>query len=72
LAADPVPLGAPLGIRLGEPLGGVLGDVLGSVLPIAGGGLLTVAAVSLVIGMRVVRRKRDRQAASLSANGVKE
>lgn len=56
----PVPLGAPLGITLGNALGAALGLQLGTALPIAGAGLLTVAAASLVLGIRIVRRKRNR------------
>jgi hypothetical protein len=48
-------LGAPLGITLGQVLG-VL--PLGSALPIAGLGLLGVAAAGLAIGVRIIRRKR--------------
>jgi predicted MFS family arabinose efflux permease len=55
-----VPLGTPLGITLGNALGAALGLQLGTALPIAGGGLLTVAAVSLVLGIRMVRRKQNR------------
>lgn len=55
-----VPLGTPLGIALGDALGTALGLQLGTALPIAGGGLLTVAAVSLVLGIRMVRRKQNR------------
>lgn len=53
-------LGTSLGVGLGRTLGGVLGFPLGSALPIASGGLLTVAAVSLVLGIRIVRRKQNR------------
>jgi hypothetical protein len=38
------------------PLGTPLGSVLGSALPVAG--VLSVAAISLLIGIRIVRRKR--------------
>jgi len=38
------------------PLGVTLGAVLGSALPVVGS--LTVAAVSLLVGIRIVRRKR--------------
>lgn len=58
LAGTATPLGAPLGITLGNALGATLG-LLGTALPIAGAGLLTVAAVSLVLGIRIVRRKRN-------------
>jgi len=38
------------------PLGIPMGNVLGSALPVAG--VLSVAAFSLLIGIRIVRRKR--------------
>ena len=38
------------------PLGIPLGSVLGSALPVAG--VLSVAAVSLLIGIRILRSKR--------------
>lgn len=60
LAGVTVPLGTPLGITLGNALGAALGLQLGTALPIAEGGLLTVAAVSLVLGIRMVRRKQNR------------
>lgn len=60
LAGTVTPLGAPLGITLGNALGAALGLQLGTALPIAGGGLLTVAAVSLALGIRIVRRKHNR------------
>jgi len=43
---------------LGTPLGSVLGGTLGSALPIVGSGLLVVAASSLVIGIRIARKKK--------------
>jgi hypothetical protein len=49
------PMGGPLGVALGRVLGGT---TLGSLLPIAGGGLLIVAAASLMIGISIVRRKK--------------
>jgi hypothetical protein len=58
IAGPTVPLGTPLGVGLGTVLGSVLGGVpLGAVLPIASAGMLLVAAVSLVIGIHIVRRK---------------
>jgi hypothetical protein len=56
LAGPTVPLGTSLGVRLGA----ALGSRLGSVLPIASGALLLVAALSLVLGIYIVRRKRNR------------
>ena len=58
--AAAVPLGTSLGVGLGGRLGEVLGNPLGFLLPIVSGGLLTVAAVSLVLGIYIVRRKRNR------------
>ena len=43
---------------LGTPLGIALGGTLGSALPIVGTGLLVVAASSLVIGIRMARKKK--------------
>ena len=47
-----VTLGAPLGITLGQ----VLGLTLGTALPMVGS--LGVVAVALLVGIRIVRRKR--------------
>jgi hypothetical protein len=67
VAGTPVPLGLTLGSALGTSLGVTLGRVLGAtalgfplsaVLPVTGGGLLTVAAASLVAGILIVRRKK--------------
>jgi hypothetical protein len=51
-----VPLGAPLGVSLGT----ILGEPLGFILPVEGGGLLAVAAVSLLVGIAIVRRRARR------------
>jgi len=51
---------AVAGVSLGVALGIPLGTVLGTSLPIAGGGLLIVAAASLVLGIKLARRKRGR------------
>lgn len=55
MAGAPV---VPLGTTLGSVLGITLGQVLG--MPLASGGLLLVAAVSLAAGIGIVRRKRSR------------
>jgi len=60
LAGPTVPLGTPLGTTLGLVLGSALGERLGGVLPIASGGLLLVATLSLIFGIYIVRRKRNR------------
>jgi hypothetical protein len=54
--AGPTVLGTPLGSFLGVGLGGF--TVLGADLPI--GALLAVAAMSLVLGIFIVRRKIGR------------
>ncbi len=64
LAGPIVPLGTGLGLNLGDPLGVtlgfVLGSALGSVLPIASVGLLGVSALSLAIGIYIVKHKKHR------------
>jgi hypothetical protein len=68
LAGPTVPLGTALGnglgLTLGDPLGATLGFLLGSplgaVLPIASVALLGVSAVSLAIGIYIVKRKNHR------------
>jgi hypothetical protein len=62
-----VPLGTTvgrgLGLTLGGPLGATLGFFLGtpvgSVLPIASVALLGVSALSLAIGIYIVKRKKQ-------------
>lgn len=53
--AGPATLGTPLGTALGILLGGA---TVGAALPIAGSGLLLVAASSLAIGIRIARKKK--------------
>ena len=68
LAGPTVPLGTALGRGLGLTLGGplgatlgfFLGSPLGSVLPIASVGLLGVSALSLAVGIYIVKRKKQR------------
>lgn len=72
LAGPTVALGEPLGSALGRGLGLTLGDALGAtlavvlgtplggVLPIESAGLLTVSAVSLAVGIYIVKRKKHR------------
>ena len=55
-----MPLGTPLGLTLGVTLGAVLGVPLDAILPTGSVGLLLVAAVSLVAGIVIVRRKHRR------------
>lgn len=66
LAGPTVPLGTTLGRGLGLTLGGplgatlgfLLGSPLGSVLPIASVTLLGVSALSLAVGIYIVKRKK--------------
>jgi hypothetical protein len=44
------------GVPLGQPLGIALGTALGTALPIVGS--LGALAVALVVGIKIVRRKR--------------
>jgi len=68
LAGPTVPLGTALGRGLGLTLGGplgatlgfFLGSPLGSVLPLASVGLLGVSALSLAVGIYIVKRKKQR------------
>ncbi len=54
--------GAFASITLGTTLGAPLGQILGGTnLPILEGGILTVAVVGLVAGIRIVQRKKDRK-----------
>lgn len=57
VAAPAVAFAGPL-VPLGVPAGFSLGITVGSALPIAGGGVLLVAAAGLGIGIRIARRKR--------------
>ena len=63
LAGPTVPLGVGLGrglgLTLGAPLGFLLGSPFGSVLPIASVTLLGVSALSLAIGIHIVKRKKN-------------
>lgn len=45
---------------LGVPLGIQLGLQLGSALPLGSVGLLSVAAVGLIVGIRAARKKRSK------------
>ena len=55
------PLGQTLGITaLGATLGNLLGSPLGSVLPLASVGLLGVSALSLAVGIYIVKHKKHR------------
>ena len=59
--AGPVAVGTPVGFTVGVAVGEVVGGVVGAALPVVGGGVLLIAAVSLAAGIRIVRRKQNRQ-----------
>lgn len=53
--------GAMASLTLGTTLGSQLGQALGVTnLPILEGGILTIAVVALVAGIRIVQRKKSR------------
>ncbi|PTN11053.1 hypothetical protein [Nitrosomonas aestuarii] len=52
------PVGIPVGIQLGQTLGNILPIALGSALPVTIGGVLGIGAVSLAVGIHLVKRKK--------------
>jgi hypothetical protein len=56
IAASSTAIAGPA--TLGSPLGIALGGTLGAALPIVGSGVLVVAASSLIIGIRIARKKK--------------
>ncbi len=59
--AGPTAVGSPLGFNVGVDLGGVVGTLVGAPVPIVGGSVLLIAAAGLVAGIRVIRRKQNRE-----------
>lgn len=59
-----VEAGRPVGIEVGEILSNTVGTALpeavGSVLPIGLGGVAAIGAVSLVIGVQLIKRKNQK------------
>ena len=51
-----VEAGADLGFRMGDPLG----SVAGSSLPMGIGGIAGIAALSLIIGAQLIKRKNKK------------
>ena len=51
-------LGTPVGTQLGQTLGSVLPIALGNSLPITMGGVLGIGAVSLIVGIKLAKRKK--------------
>jgi hypothetical protein len=49
--------GRPLGVDLGSELGTQLGSVVGQSLPVGLGGIVGITAISLIIGIQLVKRK---------------
>ena len=59
------PLGVPTGTSVGESLSAVLGVDLavaaGGALPVGIGGMAAITALSLVIGVQLVKRQRNKK-----------
>jgi len=58
LAGDAAPLGTRLGVDLGEALSSVLPEALGAALPGGIGGIAAVAAIALILGAQLVKRRQ--------------
>ncbi len=54
-------VGSPMGFAAGAAVGAVMGTLAGSSVPIVGGSVLLIAAAGLVAGIRVIRRKQNRE-----------
>jgi len=50
--------GVEAGTGLGFPVGDPLGQVAGSALPLGIGGIAGIAAISLIIGIQLIKRKK--------------
>ena len=50
--------GTPLGIELGTQLGSVLSSVLPAALPGGAGGAAGIAALMLVVGAQLIKRRK--------------
>lgn len=50
--------GLPLGVDLGLQLGGVLSSVLPAALPGSAGGAAGIAALTLVVGAQLIKRRK--------------
>ena len=48
------------GVEAGIPEGGTVGSVAGSSLPMGIGGIAGVAALSLIIGVQLIKRKNKK------------
>lgn len=58
VAGEAVPLGLRLGTDLGQALSSVLPEALGSALPGGIGGIAGVAAIALILGAQLVKRRQ--------------
>ncbi|MEQ8263443.1 MAG: hypothetical protein RKE50_07780 [Pseudohaliea sp.] len=58
LAGGAAPLGTRLGTDLGQALSSVLPEALGSALPGGIGGIAGVAAIALILGAQLVKRRQ--------------
>ena len=46
------------GVIAGAPLGGILGTAVGTSMPFGIGGVAAIAAVSLILGIQLIKRKK--------------
>ena len=51
-------VGAPLGVEAGQLAGDLVGSVTGTALPLGIGGMAVIAALSLIIGAQLIKRKK--------------
>ena len=59
--AGAVPVGVTLGVVAGTPVGPAIAEATGMPIEAIGNGaVLAIAAVALVVGIRIIRRKRAR------------
>jgi len=56
--AAPTMASQPLGIAVGSVVGTQLPIAVGSALPVGIGGVAAITAVSLIVGIQLVRRKK--------------
>ena len=56
-----VPVGRPMGFVVGAPLGTAIAQATGlPIEAIGGGAVFAIAAIALVVGIRILRRKQGR------------
>ncbi len=51
-------VGTPAGVGAGRVTGDVVGSVTGGAVPLGLGGIAVIAALSLIIGVQLIKRKK--------------